>query len=81
MVVSANAVPTYFILPPTPSIHLHISRHESTIFLIRQAEVGQRKCGSVRQTGGPHGIARTAIDDYRNTDDFRACFSQSFHRR
>src|ERR1700752_2610322 len=63
--ISANAVPTYFILPPGPSTQLHICRHESAKISSRQAAVGQRESGSVVESGGAYGVASSPIDDNR----------------
>src|SRR5947209_19389516 len=66
--VSANAVPTGSILPPTALIRLHICRYESAIFSDHEAEVGQRIGGSVVQPSGPNGVPRATIDDNGNAD-------------
>src|SRR3990170_3729413 len=67
MVVSANAVPTYSILPPTPSIRLHISRSESTNLLDLKAEVAQRVGSAVGESHVPNRFTRTSINDNRYT--------------
>src|SRR5215470_2286533 len=81
IVISANAVPTYFILPPGPSTHLHICQHESAIFSNRQAEISQRESGSVFESGGAYCVTGPPIDDNRNSHDLGSGLPQRVDSR
>jgi hypothetical protein len=72
MVISANAVPTTPILPPTSIDSSAYLQVRIDIFSRRQAEVGQRIRRAVDHPRGANGMFRTAIDDNRYPGHFGA---------
>src|ERR1700742_619933 len=80
IVISANAVPTYFILPPGPSTQLHICLYESVKFSSREAEVSQRESGSIFEAGGAHSVTCSSIDDNRYPHDLSSRLSERVDR-